>query len=411
MDEQSAGAFLAEGADTCVHDPIVACAPGTLKGKIPSDPTNYVSRIVSVKDNEVGLQVDARATVNWIQQQNPTLNIARHFNFAVAQCTPNLAVSDLSDPRGRMCEANSYTHNRVGINPAEVNLITPKQSVDVSQSIRIGKSNKDIMSEMKPLLVAVAYLNSENVVHSDAHFNNIAWMGVDAGGKGGWLVLHDWGRTRIGLLPFRSFLDKNMKDSHDRELMHSFGQFTAPCELLDQCPYLNANALLVFMKMYDVISIVGSLAQQGLIPRARLDEIVQEAKRILNVVKPDPEESLPHVLAMVNMVFMPVTTATHPPPRPLLWPERTPTPPIANRRPRVNGSMSYNLSPGQGGGRGNKTRRFCRCIKAVKKAGKTEKGSIAICVHSVLQKKGRTLKKFKCGRKARVITQKSKLRV
>lgn len=51
--------------------------------------------------------------------------------------------------------------------------------------------------------------------------------------------------------------------------------------------------------------------------------------------------------------------------------------------------------------------RFCGCIKSVKKTVKVRSGNkkstygkeqaaIAICVKSVLQSKGRTLKKFKC---------------
>jgi len=55
----------------------------------------------------------------------------------------------------------------------------------------------------------------------------------------------------------------------------------------------------------------------------------------------------------------------------------------------------------------NQTQRFCKCIKKVAKTIKTQKGPIAICVKSVLQKKGRTLKRFKCGRKARVVTQRA----
>jgi hypothetical protein len=54
------------------------------------------------------------------------------------------------------------------------------------------------------------------------------------------------------------------------------------------------------------------------------------------------------------------------------------------------------------------TRRFCKCIKKVRKTIKNEKGPIAICVKSVLQKKGRTLKRFTCGKHGRVITQKAK---
>ena len=53
---------------------------------------------------------------------------------------------------------------------------------------------------------------------------------------------------------------------------------------------------------------------------------------------------------------------------------------------------------------------FCRCVGKVRKTVKLRKGSpsgrtaaskeraaIAICVKSVLQTRGRTLKKFKCG--------------
>jgi len=70
--------------------------------------------------------------------------------------------------------------------------------------------------------------------------------------------------------------------------------------------------------------------------------------------------------------------------------------------------------------------RFCGCIKAVRKTVKVrpgnkkgtngarstygkEQAAIAICVKSVLQSKGRTLKKFKCRKtkktKAKLVTQ------
>ena len=59
--------------------------------------------------------------------------------------------------------------------------------------------------------------------------------------------------------------------------------------------------------------------------------------------------------------------------------------------------------------------RFCRCIKSVSKTVKLrrgqpktadakEKAAIAICVKSVLQSRGRTLKKFSC-RKRMLTTQ------
>jgi len=67
----------------------------------------------------------------------------------------------------------------------------------------------------------------------------------------------------------------------------------------------------------------------------------------------------------------------------------------------------------------SQTKRFCRCIKKVRKTLKARKGSskesgaIGVCVKSVLQRKleptGRTLFKFHCktrkGKKGRVLTQ------
>jgi hypothetical protein len=53
-------------------------------------------------------------------------------------------------------------------------------------------------------------------------------------------------------------------------------------------------------------------------------------------------------------------------------------------------------------------KRFCSCIKKVRKSFKKESPAIAICVKSVLQTKGKTLRRFTCGKKPKVITQKMK---
>ena len=57
-------------------------------------------------------------------------------------------------------------------------------------------------------------------------------------------------------------------------------------------------------------------------------------------------------------------------------------------------------------------KRFCKCIKSVRKTIKArnnstkEQGAIAVCVKSVLQSKGKTLRKFNCkGRKPKVTSQ------
>ena len=62
------------------------------------------------------------------------------------------------------------------------------------------------------------------------------------------------------------------------------------------------------------------------------------------------------------------------------------------------------------------TNSFCRCIKKVRKTVKLRKGqrkrriakeqaAIGICTKSVLQTRGKTLKRFRCGKKPILQTQ------
>jgi len=60
-------------------------------------------------------------------------------------------------------------------------------------------------------------------------------------------------------------------------------------------------------------------------------------------------------------------------------------------------------------------KRFCQCIKKVRKTVKgnykkqqKESRAIAICVKSVIQTRGKTLKKFSCGKTPKLTTQKPK---
>ena len=60
-------------------------------------------------------------------------------------------------------------------------------------------------------------------------------------------------------------------------------------------------------------------------------------------------------------------------------------------------------------------RRFCQCIKKVRRTIKgnykkqqKESRAIAICVKSVIQTRGKTLKKFSCGKSPKLTTQRPK---
>jgi hypothetical protein len=62
--------------------------------------------------------------------------------------------------------------------------------------------------------------------------------------------------------------------------------------------------------------------------------------------------------------------------------------------------------------RETQAKRFCKCIKAVSKTVKVRRGStkeqaaIAICTKTVLQSRGRTLKRFSCKKGPKLLTSK-----
>jgi hypothetical protein len=60
------------------------------------------------------------------------------------------------------------------------------------------------------------------------------------------------------------------------------------------------------------------------------------------------------------------------------------------------------------------SKKFCGCVKKVRKSvhvsrkGNKESAAIAICTRSVLQTRGKTLRKFSCKKGAKIQTQKLK---
>ena len=78
------------------------------------------------------------------------------------------------------------------------------------------------------------------------------------------------------------------------------------------------------------------------------------------------------------------------------------------------GSLGWTPEWSGGGKKKSQKAKFCRCIKEVRKTIRPRKGStaeqaaIGVCVKSVLHSRGRTIKRFKCGRPSRLVTQKRK---
>jgi hypothetical protein len=492
------GAFLAQGADTCVYAPAVGCAPGT---QTPADipPGNYVSRItdkVTPDGNELANQGEVKQAIRRIQEKHPDQEIEKFFNVAVATCTPLFKVSDIMGAPRFAGDEPIRCDNMVampGVMADKVNFITTRQDEDVGRSRR---PKPVVRAQLRKLFHAVAYLNDENVVHTDAHFGNIAWMGDR-------IVMHDWGRAAVGIKGFKNFIKRwNMRTVANRLALRQYLQFKGPCDLLETCPIKLTDDTTShrFMKFYDVASMAPSLGAFGLVPAEAIgvfstklstlwkdatiptnemsmhihqfiEELFDAGEAPPHVPIPNPEVSAPSTVAAweqwvaankykkvsieireksdaTNVLARVIATIggkwtafeidaaaqatleaagykirgtfvdVNPPEIIMLRAQGLQTVPkllvpisfiSEDRVILVDAPLSsFSLSPG-GGGRGlNQTQRFCKCIKKVRKTIKNEKGPIAICVKSVLQKNGRTLKRFTCGRNGRVVTQRAK---
>ena len=377
------GILIAQGADTCVYDPVVDCAPGSK----PVPPGDYVSRLVRKDDKEVANQTQVKEAIDRIQKKFPGKSIASQFNVAVAQCNPVLKESDLKSSIGRYCSARQRRLDAVEKSIDYVNLITPRQELDMY------KLPKEFVYQTLPdLLHAVAYLNNENVIHSDAHAGNIAKMGDK-------LVLHDWGRCIIGLKQFKEKMIDLLEDPDEMAYLESnFQQWKFPCKLLDTCilPKSPDATFHRFMKMYDTISILGSASIMKFIDQSKADQAFRTASHILtsNV---HPNQTMPLVHAMIDAVFSTQSQA--------------PTEPLSESL-SISSISNYTSDPDKMYSRGGvriTSKRFCKCVKSVDRTMKQkERSPIAICVASMLHPKGKTLKKFRCGRKPKLVTQKKK---
>lgn len=438
------GIFIAQGADTCVYDPPVECKTGTQSPEqIP--PGNYVSRLVVKNDNEVANQTAVRTALETLQKQFPDADIISHFNVAAAICEPELKESDLKNKDGRYCNARQRRIDDISKGPTYANLITRRQDEDMH------KLPKDFVRQQMPgLLHAVAYLNSANVLHADAHAGNIAKMGNK-------LVLHDWGRTIIGLDNFKTKMSMILQNPDEKSHLHNYFQWKFPCELLDICilPDSDDATFYRFMSLYDMVSILGSIDVLKIVEPVKVQTVLHISSNLL-LSEVDPKEMLPYVHAMIDYMFSdgplpsilepykpttpiiispsaqlqtgtvpaessiyPMSTVMPSSPPPvrrhvlrLNIPPRAQPQPLQIRRP-ASGEPSW------GSARASKTtaKKLCTCIKSVRKTIKArpgiskEKGAIAICVKSVVQKKRSTLKSFKCGKKPRLITQRRKYNI
>lgn len=385
------GAFLAQGADTCVYKPVVDCVPGTQEPEGPLPPGNYVSRIVDVGSEEVRNQRTVKDAIAYISDKlrgDPLAGkylggrpLASYFNVAVATCTPQLKGEDVFDGADNWCDNQKGLDTR-GRKDGKINFITPAQDEDVYKL----PNHPNVAEELRKLFHAVVYLNNELIVHTDAHFGNVSWMGDH-------MVMNDWGRTALGVAGFNRFIEYfNLRHDAVRAKMQTREQFELPCRIMDLCPIRldYDDTSLRFMKFWDVASMAGSAMDLKVLSPVLFMDFGNRLVGLWHNEAIKTDDLSAEVHKAVDELFDKVGPRQA---APLPEAEITPITPM---------SMSGGL---------NQTQKFCKCIKKVRRTFRNEKGPIAVCVKSVLWKKNRTLKRFKCGRHGRVITQPMKNRV
>jgi len=411
------GAYLTSGRDTCIYKPEVACVPGTLSNPVPDG--SYVSRLVShhtqYSDERV-VQPAVKAKINALSAklQNDKIAIGylggrplkSYVNLAVASCTPDFKQEDLINKTlGKGCELHDV--KTPGRRDDLTNFITPNQDEDVSVRLQRPGNEKATLLELRKVFHVAAYLNDAGIVHADAHFGNLAWMGDR-------IVMHDWGSAVMSVGELQNFIKRwNLHTSDGRDEMDVFVQFLMPCILIENCSIVPGNKQRVerLMKMYDIASMLGGLATYELISPETLKSFQQGLEFILNGDSSVLGEPMDLSLGnLVNVIHEEIDELFDSVDRV----DKNATPTSISPIGEANALTPVSLTSKVGGVRNRKLsqgRRFCKCIKTAKKTVRAlpgvtpERGAIAVCVKSVLQTRGRTIKRFKCGKKPRVLTQ------
>jgi hypothetical protein len=348
-------AFIASGADTCVYDPPVGCDPPP---DPPFDLKNKVSRIVSYDSGELKNQVLLEQVLIKIESVFPS--IRKYVNLNTDACIPKFKPED----KQGSCKIAALKQADI-----LVNLITPKQGDDLSDFYKTGKTKSKLFSDhMRKLTVAMSYINEYGMIHTDLHGKNISVLD-------GRLIAHDWGRAFISknqddyninvyyTLENIKVFETRAETKYVLPIMTNTGYFKNVVDPINQKEKVDS----VLKRSWDTLGLIGTSEKYEIITKESVNKFLTA---FVELVKKGPvnENFSNNLRKIIPIAF---------------------------------GQM-------RGGAKLSQTNRFCKCIKKVKRTFRNEKGPIAVCVKSVLWKQGRTLKRFKCGRNARVITQRRK---
>ena len=445
------GKFLANGADTCVYDPPVSCDPPT-----PGmDVQNKVSRIVSASSGEREKQALVQKVINDIQPVFP--RIREFVNLATDSCTPKFKPED---------EQQSCRVKDLGSGPL-VNLITPKQGKDFYRFMDHPDYKTKFPGAMANLALAMSYLNEYGLMHTDLHAANIALMNgrlvahdwgraFDSRDEKKVKDYFEWAKRTKGLkgrgeykfiLPilnntdyFKGLVKRTTKEG--KQKLHLI--LTRSWDTLALIG-TSEHELLITKELVDrfLTAFVGILSQNDTDFSANLRKIIPVAfspsyvapvmvpvvpvvpVKVKKTRKVNSKPKKTRKVKVVAPVVAPVVPPVEPPKSMAKSMYVTPSVPnqevaelrkdiavcdeeVDELRKKVQDIAALTkLGPRRGGS--TISSKFDRCVKSVRKTVKARKGSnkesaaIGICTKSVLQTRGRTLKRY---RKGRLTTQK-----
>jgi hypothetical protein len=423
------GKFLANGADTCVYDPPVSCDPPAPGMNVQ----NKVSRIVSVTSGEREKQELLKKVLKDIEPVFP--RIREFVNFATDSCTPKFKPED----EQQSCKVRGLQSGEL------VNLITPKQGKDFYRLLGNPDFKTKFPIAMKQLVIAMSYLNEYGLMHTDLHAGNVALMN-------GRLVAHDWGRCfdSRNEIKLNSYLDWAKRTSG----IDKRPEYKYIIPILENTKYFKGvikrntkegkeKLRLVLTRSWDTLALIGVSEYDGLITGADVKRFLlafmgivnQDTSQFSNNLRkiiplayevPVAVPGVPAVPMKVKKSVAPVVPPPVEPPKSMAKSMYV-SPSVSNKevvelrkdiavcdqevdelRKKVQDIAELTkLGPRRGGS--TVSSKFDRCVKSVRKTVKARKGSnkesaaIGICTKSVLQTRGRTLKRY---RKGRLTTQK-----
>ena len=344
------GKILAQGADTCVFEPEVACTGD--KVEITGDNQGpFVSRVIPEVEHEHTDQKKAFAKIK-ADLQNDTEDdrndVLAHFLFGSFYCTPNTTDNDFKDNHGYSdCDFDDgdrviSRHNKPN-NPQHVNIITPKYEGDIANRNGLIRSKEDTKGGLYNLMVALTFINKERVVvHFDAHPGNLGW-------KDNRIVLSDWGRVKF----YRD--ECYLSERHEQ----NFKQFFYPIKLLKKLNRFKTEYKMTkdVAVVWDILAITRTAEHFGLVNTSNaetfLNTVVSLVQRagLNNTFSMDLRDELVHALRVLfslpPIVITPVSTPSTGTPSSL---SLSPSPPPVSRarpirrRGKLNGGKKTQKS-------------------------------------------------------------------